>query len=134
MKRAVFAIIPALFLCFSAGHSQAAPAGNVAVNIPPQETKTVDVNKDGIPDVTYYRDGEYVSKVEADTNYDGSPDVVVYTKDGKFLSAEADVDYDGKADKKFKDVNEFNQWVNENNPDFQEQLNRPDWKFDLMKF
>jgi major membrane immunogen (membrane-anchored lipoprotein) len=99
-----------------------------------QQTKTVDANKDGATDVTYYSDGKYVSKIEADSNYDGKPDITVNLKDGKFESAEADTDYDGKPDKKFSDVAEFNKWLNENNPDFQDKLNRPDWQFDLLKF
>ncbi len=98
------------------------------------EIKTVDVNKDGKPDVTYYSDGKYVSKIEADTNYDGKPDVTVHLKNGKFQSAEVDTNYDGKPDKKFSDVAEFNKWLNENKPDFKDQLNRPDWQFDLLKF
>jgi hypothetical protein len=38
-----------------------------------QETKTLDVNKDGRPDVIYYSDGKHVSKIEADTNYKANP-------------------------------------------------------------
>lgn len=99
-------------------------------------TKTVDVNKDGEPDVTYYSDsdGKYVARTEADTNYDGKPDVVVHTKDGKFDSAEVDTDYDGKPDKKFTDTGEFNKWLNENKPDFSDKLNKEEWRFDMIDF
>ena len=97
-------------------------------------TKTVDVNKDGKPDVTYYSDGKYVNKIEADTNYDGKPDVVVHLKDGKFQSAEADTNYDGKPEKKFDNAAEFNAWVNKNKPDFKDNLDKPDWRFDLLNF
>ncbi len=106
--------------------------GRASATRPP--TKTVDVNKDGKLDVTYYGDGEHVSKVEADTNYDGKPDVVVHLKDGEFQSAEADTDHNGTMDKKFSDVKEFNAWLNENNPEFEENLNRPDWEWKLLKF
>ncbi len=97
-------------------------------------TKSVDVNRDGEPDVIYYSDGKYVSKIEADTNYDGKPDVKVHLKDGKFQSAEVDSNYDGKMDKRFSNVKEFNQWLNEERPDFKDKLNRPDWQFDLINF
>ena len=78
----------------------------------PQEpvTKTVDLNKDGKPDIIYYRDGKYVGKVEMDTNYDGKPD------------------------KKFSDLKSFNQWLNSTNPDFYKQLNSRDWDLSLIKF
>lgn len=102
-----------------------------------QETaqiKTVDVNNDGAPDVTYYSDGAYVSKIEADTNYDGTPDVTVNLKDGKFESAEADTDYNGSVDKKFNNASEFSSWVNENHPDFNDKLNKANFQFDLLKF
>ncbi|MFH1889244.1 MAG: hypothetical protein ABH806_04055 [Candidatus Omnitrophota bacterium] len=96
--------------------------------------RTFDVNKDGKPDITYHSDGKYVAKVEADTNYDGNPDVAVHLKDGKFDSAEVDTDYDGTPDKQFSDVAEFNKWLNENKPDFNDKLNRADWQFDMIKF
>jgi len=99
-----------------------------------KETKTADINKDGTPDVTYYSDGEYVTRTELDTNYDGETDVIVHTKDGKFVSAEADTDYNGTMDKKFTDASAFAKWVNENNPDFQESLQRTGLQFDLIRF
>lgn len=133
MKTGILAIL-VLILFYTAGYSETPPVGSVVINMPTQQAKTADVNKDGAPDVTYYREGKYVSKVEADTNYDGTPDIVVNIKDGKFDSAEADVDYDGKTDKKFNNAAEFKKWVNENRPDFEDQLNRPDWQFDLIKF
>ena len=98
------------------------------------QVKTVDVNRDGKPDVTYYHDGKNVTKVEADTNYDGKPDVTVNVKDGKFESAEADTNYDGKPEKKFSSSKEFNEWVNRERPEFRESLNRPDWDATLLKF
>lgn len=91
------------------------------------ETKTVDINKDGKPDVTYYHDGKNVTKAEADTNYDGKPDVTVYTEDGKFKSAEADTNYDGKTDKEFTDVKKFNEWLNKDNAEFRDSLTWDDW-------
>lgn len=98
------------------------------------QVKTVDVNKDGKHDITYHSDGKYVSKIEADTNYDGKPDVTVRLKDGKFHSAEADTDHDGKTDKKFTSAGDFNKWLNENNPDFNDKLDKADWQFDMLKF
>lgn len=120
-------IILFFLICISAccGYAQVAPATQGAV------VKAVDVNEDGKPDVSYYsQDNKYISKVEADTNYDGKPDVVVHLKDGKFDSAEVDTNYDGKTDKKFSDVNDFNKWLNENNPNFSGHLNRGDWQLD----
>jgi len=99
-----------------------------------QETKSFDVNNDGRADLTYYGDGKYVTKIEADTNYDGRPDVVVHTKDGKFESAEIDTDYDGKMDKKISSAGEFDKWVNENKPDFNDKLNKPLWPVELTRF
>lgn len=98
------------------------------------QIKTYDVNNDGTSDVTYYGDGKYVQTVEADTNYDKKPDVVVHIKDGQFESAEVDTDHNGTMDKKISDVKTFNQWLNENSPDFEDYLNRPNWQFDLKKF
>lgn len=91
------------------------------------ETKTVDVNKDGKPDVTYEQVEEFATKVEADTNYDGRPDVVVYVENGEFDSAEVDTDYDGKTDKQFNDQTQFKKWVNENRPAFNDSLGWDDW-------
>lgn len=124
-----------LLAFFCAGIYPAYSQAQIAPVLPQsQEIKTADVNKDGTPDVVYHREGKYTSKVEADTNYDGKYDITIYTKEGNFDSAEVDTDYDGQADKKFSDVKEFNQWVNEKRPDFEDQLNRPDWQFDLIKF
>ncbi|MFA5286824.1 MAG: DUF6802 family protein [Candidatus Omnitrophota bacterium] len=91
------------------------------------QSKTVDINKDGKPDVTYQQAEEFATKVEADTNYDGKPDVVVYVENGKFDSAEVDTDYDGKVDKQFNDSAQFKKWVNENRPDFNDSLGWDDW-------
>jgi uncharacterized protein YdeI (BOF family) len=109
----------------------------VEVTLPPQpqpEVKSVDINKDGKTDVNYYREGDFVGKAEADTHNDGTPDIIVHTKDGKFESAEVDTDNDGTPDKKFTDQGEFTKWVNENNPDYEKELNRPDWQWKLVDF
>ncbi|MBU1869155.1 MAG: hypothetical protein KJ818_01675 [Candidatus Omnitrophica bacterium] len=98
------------------------------------KTKTVDVNKDGKADVTYYGDEKNVTKVEADTDYDGKPDVVVNVKDGKFESAEVDSDEDGTPEKKFSDVKDFNEWLNKDNAAFKDSLGWSDWQWNLMKF
>lgn len=118
-----------LFCALGAGcvHSDVSAEGE-------RQAKTRDVNNDGTPDVTYSGTGDFVETAEADTDYDGRPDVTVRVKDGQFESAEIDTDKDGAPDKKISDVAEFNQWLNENNPDFNESLNRPDWQFSLMKF
>ena len=125
-----------LLLVFSGINIYLAYSQVTSVTPTPKEAaaKTYDVNKDGKPDVTYYSDGKYITKVEADTNRDGKPDVTVHTKDGKFESAEVDTNYDGKTEKKFSDANAFNKWLNENHPDFNDKLNRADWQFDLNKF
>jgi hypothetical protein len=103
-----------------------------SVPVATAQVKSVDVNKDGNPDVTYYGDGKYVSKVEADTNYDGKPDIQVNLKDGKFESAEVDIDYDGKTDKKFTDAAEFSKWLNEYKSDFKDNLDKQDWRYEMM--
>ena len=132
-KFSIIVVLALVFFCINihSGYSQAATAASKKV-----KTKSVDVNKDGKPDVTYYStsDGKYVSKAEADTNYDGRPDVIVHTKDGKFASAEADTDYDGKMDKKFTNESQFKKWVNEDRPGFNDQLNRANWDFALLRF
>ncbi|MBM3250457.1 MAG: hypothetical protein FJZ09_06455 [Candidatus Omnitrophica bacterium] len=130
MKKVMLVIIiGALILCFTgAGLTQETQASKAL------QTKTVDVDNDGDPDVTYYHDGNVIAKAEADTNNDGKPDVTVYTKDGKFESAEVDTDYDGTPDKKFSDVAEFNAWLNKNNPDFEKHLNQPDWEVAMFRF
>jgi len=96
--------------------------------------KTADVNNDGNPDVTYYTDGKFVSKIEADTNYDGKTDVVVNLKDGKFQSAEADADHNGTMETRFNNLADFNKWVNRNDPAFSKKLNRPDWSVGSLEF
>jgi len=96
-------------------------------------TKTVDINKDGKPDVTYYSDGKYIARAEADTNYDGKPDVVVYAENGKFKSAEVETNYDGKPDKKFDNSAQFKKWVNENHPDFNDSLGWDDYSRTISK-
>lgn len=88
----------------------------------PVTTKTIDLNKDGKPDITYYGEGRNISKVEADTNYDGKPDVIVNLQNGKFESAEVDTDYNGTVDKKYTDADSFNQWLNTNHPEFHEDM------------
>ncbi len=91
---------------------------------PVNKTKSIDVNKDGKPDVVYYHDGKNVTGAKADTNYDGRTDVIVYAKEGKFKKAEVDTDHDGKFDKSFDSTAQFKQWVNENRSDFNDSL---DW-------
>ena len=93
-----FILLSALF-CVSASLCYA----QVAPNAIPMVTRTVDLNKDGKPDITYYGEGKNIQKIEADTNYDGKSDVTVNLEDGKFVSAEVDTDYDGKVDKKYTD-------------------------------
>ena len=118
-----------IFFCWVCpAYSQTAPV------IASAQTKTVDVNKDGKADVTYYHDGVNITKAEADTNYDGKPDVTVYVENGKFKSAEVDTDYDGKPDNKFSDTAEFNKWLNENQPDFKDSLGWQEWKVSMMRF
>jgi len=84
--------------------------------------RTADVNKDGKPDITYHSDGKNVTKIEADTNLDGKPDVTVNLKDGKFESAEIDANQDGKVEKRYYDSNSFNEWINDNHPEFHDDL------------
>jgi len=98
------------------------------------QTKEVDIDRDGDPDVTYYHDGKNISKAEADTNEDGKPDITVYAEDGKFKSAEADTNYDGKPDKTFSNTAEFNKWLNVNNPEYKDSLGWSDWTYQLHKF
>jgi hypothetical protein len=94
------------------------------------EIETVDVDKDGRPDVTYYRKGKYIAKTETDTNEDGKPDIVVHNIDGKFEWAEVDSDYDGTFDRTFTDEDEFKKWLKENRVQSDERL----WQFTLFKF
>lgn len=96
-------------------------------------SKSVDVNKDGKPDVTYQQVKESDTKVTADTNYDGKPDVVVNVKNGKFVSAEVDSNNDGKVDKQFNNPDQFKQWVNENSPDFNDSLGWDNWSRTISK-
>jgi len=114
-----FVFLFALF-CVSAClcYAQEAPGA-----IPmPVATRTVDLNKDGKPDITYYGEGKDIQRVEADTNYDGKPDVTINLKNGKFESAEVDTDYDGTVDKKYTDAESFSQWLNKNHPEFHDDL------------
>jgi len=115
-----------LSICAAYSQTQAASTGALA--------KSVDINGDNKPDVKYYTDGKYVSKIEADTNYDGKPDVVVNLKNGKFQSAEADTDYNGTKEKKFGSLKEFNAWLNKENPEFSDKLNRDDWTLGALEF
>ena len=115
MNKLITGIFLSAALFFSLGASSA------------PQSKVVDVNKDGKPDVTYHQHEGFATKVDADTNYDGVNDVVVYVVNGKFDSAEADTDYDGKMDKQFNDQSQFKQWVNENRPDFNDSLGWNDW-------
>lgn len=108
--------------------------GQSVATVPELSTKTLDINKDGKADVTHYHDGKNVTKAEADTNYDGKPDITVYTENGKFKSAEVDTDYDGTPDKKFSSSSEFNKWLNENHPDFNDSLAWSDKTYTLFKF
>jgi len=96
--------------------------------------KKVDVNKDGVADVTYYYDDEGVKQAEADTNFDGKKDVTIYTVNGKFDSAEVDSNHDGKVDKKFDKEKEFKAWLNKNNPQFNDSLGWSDWSYQALKF
>jgi hypothetical protein len=100
------------------------------------QTKTVDVNQDGKPDVTYHStDGKNITKIEADTNYDGKPDVVVHAKDGKFQSAKIDADYNGSMETEINDAAQFKQWINTNRPGFKETIGRAGWQeFGGMSF
>lgn len=124
----VFIGLAFFLLSVNLGCSHIAPKQQMTV------AGTADINKDGRPDVTYYKEGEYISKVEADTNYDGRPDVTVRTRGGKFESAEVDKDYNGTVDERFEDVKEFNKWLNKNHPDFNDKLNKPDWRVNLANF
>jgi len=119
-----------LLLCLNAysGYCEDGPASNKKV------AKTVDVNKDGKPDVTYYSEGENVTEVDADTNYDGKPDIIVHVKDGKFKSAEADTDYNGTMETKFTDAGGFNKWINANHPEFAKELVKQDWRIKVKQF
>ena len=132
MKARIFGIIFLTAGLFCLGIYPAYCAGH-AVGPQPQ-TKSVDVNKDGKPDVVYYGEGKYVRKVEADTNFDSKPDIVVHTKDGKFDSADVDTDYNGTYDKKFTSQTEFIKWINQKRPDFIGPLGIHDWQMDLIKF
>jgi len=134
-KVVIFVMCFLLFFAVGLSYSQEVKLPSaITVNPSVAQTKTLDINKDGVPDVIYYRDGGFIDKVEADTNYDGRHDVLVNVKDGKFESAEVDFDYDGKPDKKFTDQEAFKKWLNENRPDFKDALDKADWRFDLMKF
>ena len=96
--------------------------------------KAYDINKDEKVDIKYSSDDKSSGMITADTNFDGKPDMVIHVKDGKFDSAEADTDYDGTMEKKFSDVAQFNQWLNESHPDFNDALSRADGTFEIWKF
>ncbi len=100
---------------------------------PVHKTKSVDVNKDGKPDVVYHSDGENITGIDADTNYDGKNDVKVYVKEGKFEKAEVDTDHDGKVDKTINNTAQFKQWVNDNRPDFDDSLGWDDYSRKIDK-
>jgi len=121
MKRASIYFILLLVLFWAGAYLCYAQEAPGAIPMP-MATKTVDLNKDGKPDIIYYGEGKNISRVEADTNYDGKPDVTVSLQNGKFVSAEVDTDYNGTVDKKFTDAGSFNQWLNKNHPEFQKDL------------
>ena len=98
------------------------------------QAMAIDIDKDGEADVVYYFDDENINMAEADINKDGMPDVRVYAQNGKFKSAEADTDYDGKVDKKFTNASDFGAWLNQNNPELEDYLNRPNWKKTMFNF
>lgn len=117
MKKIEYYLVIVSF-CLISGlcYAQQVPAAG------PAAVKTIDLNKDGKPDVTYYAEGKNISKVEADTNYDGKPDVTVNLQDGKFQSAEVDTDYNGSVDKKYTDAGSFSQWLNQSHPELKDDL------------
>ena len=129
MKRIFLIIAMALVLSCAAVYLVYAQGPAAAV-----KTKAVDIDNDGKADVTYYSDGEQVTKAQADTNKDGKPDVTVDIKDGKFKSAEVDTNNDGKAEKNFNDLKSFDNWLNENHPDYDRTLNRGDWSMESVGF
>jgi len=133
MKNAGMVIILSVFffLITYSAYSQVAPVASASKQI---ETKRVDVDNDGKPDMTYYGDGKHVMKIIADTNYDGKPDVMVYNKDGKFESAQVDTDYNGTLETKFSDTVAFNKWLNAKHPNLKDKLNKTEWQFDLTEF
>lgn len=98
-----------------------------------EKTKSVDINKDGKPDVIYHHDGGNINKIQADTNYDGKHDVEVHIKDGKFQEAKIDTDHDGKVDKTITSTVQFKQWVNDNRPDFNDSLGWDDYSRKIDK-
>ncbi len=136
MKRktvlAVFCLVLAMAI-YGYAQDLRIPNAVAANNFTPQ-IKSLDINKDSKPDITYSGDDKFVNKVEADTNYDGMHDIIIHAKDGKFVSAEVDSDYNGKPDKKFTDQEAFKKWLNENRPEFKDALDKADWRFDLLKF
>ncbi|MFA6378693.1 MAG: hypothetical protein WCX16_02805 [Candidatus Omnitrophota bacterium] len=127
----LFSIFAVSIFCLGASvsYAQGAPCGVAA-----KQSAGADVNKDGVADVTYYSDGQQVTKAQADTNYDGKADITVHVEDGKFKSAEVDADYDGTPDKQFTNADEFKAWINANKPDFQESLGWSDWSTAPIKF
>lgn len=131
MKRSSI-ILFSIFIFLGLGIIMVSAQDTVAILEP--QVKTTDINKDGTADITYYSDGKYITKIQADTNYDGTPDIVMHTKDGKFDSAEIDTNYDGKFDKKITNADEFKNWINKNDPSFEEHLTQRDWDATLFRF
>jgi len=116
-----FILVLGFGVMISAACAQDARTGATA------QKKSVDVNKDGVAEVTYYHDGKNVTRTEADTNYDGKLDVVVYSENGKFKSAEADTDYNGTMETKFTDPKVFKEWVNKEKPAVSGPLGLEEW-------
>jgi hypothetical protein len=137
MKKIDIVVALALVLsCVSVylAYSQNAPVTKAQDTKAKEIIKTVDINNDGKPEVTYYCDGKYVTRAEADTNADCKPEIVVNLKDGKFKSAEAVTGKDGKTKTTFTDVKKFDDWLNETHPDFDRTLNRGDWSQESIRF
>ncbi|MDD5432084.1 MAG: hypothetical protein PHO70_03755 [Candidatus Omnitrophica bacterium] len=130
----VLFVLSCMFNC-SAYSQEVLVVPNSAVSMQKAATKSVDVNKDGKPDIVYHSsDGKKIDKIEADTNYDGKVDVVVNVFEGKFMSADVDENHDGKMDKKITKESEYVQWLNKNNSDFSDSLYRPNWEFGMVTF
>ncbi len=130
MRLFIIGVCTWIFFCVSinSGYAQ-------CVKVPENTVKKAyDINKDEKVDIKYSSDDKSSGMITADTNFDGKPDMVIHVKDGKFDSAEADTDYDGTMEKKFSDVAQFNQWLNESHPDFNDALSHADGTFEIWKF
>lgn len=128
MKKALVFFMALLSLALACSYCGAQSAPEI-------QQKTIDVNKDGTPDVIYHQRDNSVTKIEADTNYDGKSDVTVNLENGKFKSAEADTNYDGKLDKTFDNAADFNAWLNKDKPDFNDSLGfSEDGTFTALRF